>query len=190
MNDLITTLQSLGKLYYSIADLKKITGLSRDSLYVVLSRYVQRKKLLRLTSGIYILSEQYSQIDVIANSLYQPSYVSFESALSRYGILSQVPYTLTFATTRKSLRKALAETQIEYRQLKPFLFFGYDKINSLFIAAPEKAFLDTVYFVSFGKSAVNLKNLNLRELNRTKVKTLARKFPEKIRRLVEQILPR
>ena len=33
------------------------------------------------------------ELERTANELYYPSYLSFESALSRYGILSQIPYT-------------------------------------------------------------------------------------------------
>lgn len=188
MNDLTSKLRTLGKSYYSISDLSKIAGMSRNSMYVTLSRLVQRKTLVRLTSGIYILPEQYNQIDVIANALRQPSYLSFESALSRYGILSQVPYTLTFATTQRSLRRRLGETEVEYRQLKSSLFFGYDKIGSLFIASPEKSLLDTVYFISYGKRLLKLENLDIREVNFARVEKLARKFPERTRQLIRKIL--
>src|SRR4029450_6358520 len=39
---------------------------------------------------------------IASTSLDYPSYLSFESALARHGILSQIPHTFTFATTRPS----------------------------------------------------------------------------------------
>lgn len=188
MNSLVMTLEKLNKAYYTISDLKKITGMAQDSLYVTLSRLIKNKSLIRLTSGIYTIADKYSQIEVIANTLYQPSYLSFESALSRYGILSQVPYTLTFATTKKSLRKKLGDVSVEYRKLKRELFFGYEKVESLFIATPEKALLDTLYLVSFGKFSIGLDQLDLKEISTKGIKKIATKFPERTRQLFNKMV--
>lgn len=188
MMEFLTRLKNIGKLYYSISDLIKVTGLARDSLYVALSRYVKKKVIIRLTAGIYILPEQYDRLETIANELYSPSYLSFESALSRYGIISQVPYSLTFATTRKSLRRSLAETHVEYRSIKAQLFTGYENNGSIFIATPEKAILDSLYLVSFGKSMTQLKNPGLKEVNVQKMKKLARIYPKRTQELMYRFL--
>lgn len=189
MIDFLRRLDTLGKVYYTIADLLKITGFSRDTLYVTLSRCVKKKALVRLSSGLYILPDRFNQIEMIANALYQPSYLSFESALARHGILSQIPYTLSFATRRKSLRKIIGGTRVEYRLLKPALFFGFEKVGSVFAATPEKALLDILYFISFGKSAaVGLGDLNLKGLDIARLRRMAEKFPARTRRLTEEIL--
>ena len=188
MMEFLTRLKNIGKLYYSISDLIKVTGLARDSLYVALSRYVKKKVIIRLTAGIYILPEQYDRLETIANELYSPSYLSFESALSRYGIISQIPYSLTFATTRKSLRRSLAETHVEYRSIKAQLFTGYENNGSTFIATPEKAILDSLYLVSFGKSMTQLKNPGLKEVNIQKMKKLARIYPKRTQELMYRFL--
>ena len=188
MMEFLTRLKNIGKLYYSISDLIKVTGLARDSLYVALSRYVKKKVIIRLTAGIYILPEQYDRLETIANELYSPSYLSFESALSRYGIISQVPYSLTFATTRKSLRRSLAETHVEYRSIKAQLFTGYENNGSIFIATPEKAILDSLYLVSFGKSMTKLKDPGLKEVNIQKMKKLARIYPKRTQELMYRFL--
>ena len=122
--DLIQTLQSLNRDYFTIADLEKITNLSRSSLKVSLSRLVKNKVLIRLKRGIYVLKNSLLNIEKIANQLYYPSYLSFESALSYYGILSQVSYTKTFATNNISKRLILGKTEIEFRRLKSSLFFS------------------------------------------------------------------
>src|SRR3989338_7011816 len=148
--ELIQTLQSLERGYFTVADMEKIIGLSKASLKVALSRLTAKKILTRVKRGVYQLS--LSEIDVkkIANQLYYPSYLSFESALSLYGILSQIPYTQTFATLKKSKKMNLGATEVEYTQLKKELFFGYKLENGIYIAQPEKALLDTLYLVSRG----------------------------------------
>lgn len=188
MSTILDTLRRIDKTYYTVADLKKITGLSLNSLYVTLSRLVGKRLLIRLTSGVYILAEKYSQIDVIANMLYQPSYLSFESALSRYGILSQIPYVLTFATTKKSLRKTLGQTTVEFRTLQKPLFFGYEKNDSLFIATPEKALMDTMYLVTFGKLVLRVDQLDLKEVNVQKAKHLVKVYPKRTQAAVTALL--
>lgn len=188
MNNLLRILERLNKTYYTIADLMKITGLKQDSLYVTLSRLIKNKSLIRLTSGIYTTADNFSKADVIANTLYQPSYLSFESALSRYGILSQIPYALTFATTKKSFRKKFGDVAIEYRKLKPELFFGFDKIDSLFIATPEKALLDTLYLASFGKISIKFEQLDLKEINIREIRKISKKFPERTRLMLKKIV--
>ncbi len=186
MNNLITILKRLDKNYYTIADLKKITQLPLNSLYVTLTRLVRNNSLIRLTSGVYIAPENYNKIETIANTMYQPSYLSFESALSRYGVLSQIPFSISFATTKKSLRRKLADVSIEYRKIQLPLFFGYEKQGALYIATPEKAFLDTLYLVSFGKLIIDLKQLDLKEINLREIKKLVINYPERTQQFVKR----
>ncbi len=188
MINFLNKLKRIGKSWYTIPDLLKITGLSHNSLYVQLSRYVKMKIIIRLTPGIYILPEQYRNIEIIANAIYMPSYLSFETALSRHGILSQIPYSMTFATTCKTSTKKLGETEVEYRHIQPVLFFGYEKTDSLFIATPEKALMDTIYFISFGKSPNILKNASIGEIDRKELRRLARKYPERSQHFAEMLL--
>ncbi len=188
MSAMLDTLRRIGKLYYTVADLQKVTGLTRESLYVTLTRLVHKKSLIRLASGVYILAEHYDRIDVIANTLYQPSYLSFESALSRYGMLSQVPYALTFATTRKSVRKKLGNTVVEYRSLKKPLFFDYEKSGSLFIASPEKALVDTLYLIVFGKLHLRTEHLDLKDVRPRKALQIAKAYPQRTKSALRRLL--
>jgi len=188
MNNLIDKLKEINKVYYTINDLIKISGYSKESLFVTLSRLVNQKRLLRLASGIYILEDNSNKVDFIANTIYSPSYLSFESALSRYGILSQSVYILTFATQKKSLKKILGNIEVEYRQINKSLFGDYKKDGELLIATPEKALLDSLYFVSWGKMQLSLKSLDLKEINKSMIINLSKKFPLRTRRLLDSVL--
>lgn len=185
--ELIQTLQSLDRGYFTVADMGKIVGLSKDSLKVALNRLTTKKVLTRVKRGVYQLS--LSQIDVkkIANQLYYPSYLSFESALSIYGILSQIPFTQTFATVKKSKKMNLGNTEVEFTQVKKDLFFGYTLENGIYIAEPEKALLDTLYLVSRGKRSINIDELDLKEIKKEKIEEYATKFPVYIMPFVDKI---
>lgn len=185
--ELIKKLQSLGKEYFTVADMQKITGLSRTSLKVALSRLTRRGVLTRIKRGVYQLS--LSPVDVLkaANQLYYPSYLSFESALSRYGILSQIPYTQTFATVKRGKKMVLWDTEVEFRQLKKELFFGYRMEDGIYIAEPEKALLDQLYMVGRGKGRLDIKELDLKEIDVKLLKEYARRFPPYIKKQLDKI---
>lgn len=177
---LLQTLRSLNKAYFTVADLEKILGLKRESLYVLLNRLVKRGVLIRLKRGVYQSQFQNLELEKVANELYFPAYLSFESALSRYGILSQVPYVLTFATSKTSKKLTLGGREVEYRQLKDDYFFGYILERGIYIAEPEKAILDQLYMISRGRATSEISEWSLVSLDRFKFLKYAEKFPKKV----------
>jgi len=140
--ELLKILRNLDKSFYSIGDLEKITGLSRNSLYIALKRWVESGVIERVAQGIYIPMGGSLSLENLTAQLYIPNYLSFESAMARHGILNLIPYTLSFATTRKTRKYTLQNQEVEFRQISPQLFFGYEMKSGLNIAYPEKAFLD------------------------------------------------
>ncbi|PIP53055.1 hypothetical protein COX08_03075 [Candidatus Beckwithbacteria bacterium CG23_combo_of_CG06-09_8_20_14_all_34_8] len=115
--------------------------------------------LTRLKKGLYTLKTDPPSEEEIANTLYQPSYISFEYALAYYGLLPEMPYTITSATTKPTRNFTLNSLSFLYRSIKNNIYFGYSLIKqndkSFSIADPEKAFLDYFYFVFLGKSTTN-----------------------------------
>lgn len=185
--EFIKTLQSLNRDFFTVFDLEKITDLKRDSLKVTLNRLVKQQILTRLKRGVYQLSLSSVDVRKIANQLYYPSYLSFESALSDYGILSQIPYTQTFATNKKSKKMTIWNTEVEFTQIKNDLFFGYILNNSIYIAEPEKALLDQIYMASRGKRNLNLEELDLKNINKETLDKYAQKYPKYIYGLLDQL---
>src|SRR3989339_1260619 len=163
--NLLNALQKIDKPFFSFTDLVNIIDINPPSLKVRLNRLVKKMLLIRLMKGYYILPNRLDQLPAIANQLYYPSYLSFESALSKYGIINQAPYTITFATSRRSKKINLASKAVEYRQLKNNLFVDFNKIENLFIASPEKALLDQLYLVSRGQASLAFDELNLSTIN-------------------------
>ncbi|MBM4402518.1 MAG: hypothetical protein FJ044_04700, partial [Candidatus Cloacimonetes bacterium] len=164
--------------------------LGKESIYVTVSRLEKEGVLERLKTGIYVLADQEIDLTVTANQLYYPSYLSFETALGNFGIISQKTYTLTFATTRKSKKDLLGQTEVEYRHLNKDLFFGYSFKQNLYIAEPEKALLDELYMVSLGKSKLDFSELDLHELSFKKSEKMAQKFPPIVQKKLLLLQPR
>ncbi len=177
----IRSFRAINKLYYTSNDIVKITKLPLPSVYVLLNRLVQQEELIRLATNCYILPERISDLELIANQLVFPSYLSFESALSQAGILSQIPYTLTFASIFKTKNLTLGDRQVVYRQIQPGLFRNYfQRSDGLWIAEPEKALFDLIYFNRLGKSKIDFASLDDSKINISQLeKMLTEYYPEK-----------
>jgi len=186
---LVQTLARFNKPYWSVTDLQKILGYrSRQTLLVVLHRLVGQGILTRMRRGVYRVATHSAETALPANLLYTPSYLSFESALSHYGILSQIPYSVTFATTRRTKKMNLDGIAVEYRQLRKDLFFGHGIKKGLDIAEPEKALLDAVYLMKRGKLSLALEELDLSGLSHGKLKSYGSRFPGYVRSTLMNLL--
>jgi len=188
--EFLNKLKEFEKKYLTLSDFEKLLGRKRKSIRILIHRLTKEGFLERLKSGIYILPENRADLDKIANQLYYPSYLSFTSALSRYGVINQIPYSLTFATVKKSKKMILGETEVVYSQLKPELFFGYKMEGGINIAYPEKALLDQLYLSSLGKSFIDYKELTLIDLNKKRFNEYSRRFPKRIRKGLREIKKR
>ena len=186
--ELAVRLKETGKEFFSLPDLEKVTGLKKGSLYVALSRLSERGILRRAARGIYVLPDANPLPEKVASQLYFPCYLSFESALSRAGVLGLVPYVLSFATPRKTRRLYVLEQVIEYRKIKEDLFFGFELAEGYYLARPEKAFLDSLYLAACGKGSLPESELDLSLLDRDLLREYAERFPAAVRKRLEALL--
>lgn len=168
----------------------------------------------RLKQGIYALKTDLPSGEEIANSIYRPSYVSFEYALAYYGILPEMPYAITSATTKPTRDFVVNGMGFSYFTIKPEAYTGYRLIKtnrrtslknknvyftemeditdtgSFLMAEPEKALVDYLYFVSLHKKLPNDRlYVEPGSLGRAKLKRYARLYNRKnLNELVESYL--
>jgi len=176
MNKLIQRLKQIPKPYFTFADIRKIALLADPSLKISLNRLVKTGELKKITKGVYTLDLVNMDWENFACTKYAPSYLSFEWALNQYDILSQQSYALTLATVKRSHTISTPTYQIIYHHLQPQHFWGYNKKNNYLIAEPEKAFLDLAYLSQNGYAKFDPDEMNLRALNKTKLKIYLHKF--------------
>lgn len=85
----------------------------------------------------------------VANSIYKPSYISLESALSYHNLIPEAVYLITAISTRKTVDFETPIAHYSYRHVKEELFFGYEMVQvgdyKVKIANPEKTILDYLY---------------------------------------------
>ena len=62
--------------------------------------------------------------------------------------------------------------------------------NGIYIASPEKAFLDEVYFVVRGKATLDLDEMDIKKLSSKTLKDYSKIFPSYVRSYMEKIIHR
>ena len=182
------TLLPLDKRYLSGREIARLLNISPKNRKVSLSRLTKRKILRRLRRNLYEIALKPSDILEAANSIYQPSYLSFTYCLGKLGMLNQIAYEIEFATPKKTKRVKIRNRSVIFRKIKKELFFGYTLKDNVFIAEPEKALLDTLYLKTKGLTAINESELNLGDIRKQKFITMSKKFPLKVQQAARKLL--
>lgn len=162
--------------FQTLRDLMEIKKTS--SFFKIINRLVKSGVLVKIERNKYLLKNFTDSEFFLANFIYEPSYLSFESALSFYGILSQFPYEVTSATVKQTKAKEFNGKAYSYYHLKKNLFWGYVKEENFLIAEKEKALLDQVYLASKGIKEIHLEEYDLSLLDKTKLKLYLGKYPQ------------
>jgi len=154
-----------------------------------ISRSIKKKELFSIAKGKYE-TDKNTNLMLLSGYIYGPSYISFEYALSYYGLIPERVYEITSATFNKRRQKYFSNyfgnfsykdvpTNVFPFEINYFIENGY----SYQIATKEKALCDMLYKVAPVRSIKELKLLlfdNLRidlnefnKLNKNKILELA-----------------
>ncbi len=134
---------------FSLSDIRKIDpSFHRHQL----NQWQDKGYIRKLRRGYYMFVDVPLDVEVlflIANHLYSPSYVSFETALSYYGLIPEGVYSIISASSKKTANFTNTAGAFVYHTLQPRLLFGYTlsehRGQSYKMAEPEKAVLDYLY---------------------------------------------
>lgn len=153
-------------------------------------RWMKTGRIIHLKRGLYTLPGEQRKISFsspwLANTLYSPSYLSLEFALSWYDLIPERATTFTSVSRLKTATFTNPLGRFVYRHLKKELFFGFTPIQDEFkrdilMAQPEKALLDLLYLSGgwqpseqFFRESLRLQQLD--QLNAARLKRYAQTF--------------
>lgn len=159
---------------------------------------------MALRRDLYALSHEERSTalsrELIAASLYQPSYISLQTALSYYKMIPEKITAVTSVTARKTKTFENEEGLFSYRHLKKQAYFGFRQVRDeagypYFIAEPEKALLDYLYLnlsavgedpVDYLRESLRLQNRSI--LNKRKLLGYAGRFgTKKLLKIAEEL---
>lgn len=147
-----------------------------------LHQWAKKGWITRLKRGLYELAfpEPAPLPDFyIANKLYEPSYISLETALSHYQLIPEMAAQVTCVTPKPTRRFVNVHGLFTYFSVTPQAFQGACLIHlqgvSILMAEPEKALMDWLYAkIRKGENPLKaqerwnsskLKNLNRKKIN-------------------------
>lgn len=157
---------------------------------VFLARAVKKGLIHRLNRGNYINSflHGFPGVEQVACFLRPPAYISCEWALNYHGIILQVPNVCSVITLSTSVGKHRSvEYQgitIEFSRITPKLFENFSFDNGVYMALPEKAILDTMYFRGKipAEDEIEIDDVDIKALLKMSVK-----YPTSIRRHIQDL---
>jgi len=127
-----------------ISALKKYTS-PRDKI----TRLLKSGEIIQIRKGLYVFHQSYRKQplskEVLGNMIYGPSYISFEYALSYYGVIPENVVTVTSASLGRSRSYDTPLGLFSYRTVPSDVFsISIDIVESFHIATPAKALADKV----------------------------------------------
>lgn len=171
----------------SLVALSRLSGLRDFTLRKAILRIEEKGMIERVGPSLYLNRFGRTTLEDMAMVLGKPCYISFESALSHYGIVSQEPFVLTCATTCKPRRKSTPLGDIVFRHIAQKRFWGYVANGSILWAEPEKAFLDWLYWSNKTQGIFpDLDEINWEEMNKKKIFSYSKKFPGSIQKFLKK----
>lgn len=182
-------LRVISKPYLSVDDVARVLAIARPSARVFCARQVKRGELLRLKRNLYMLRERWEHLSeperfALANLLQVPSYVSLMTALSSYGLTTQVQQGFVESVAiYRSKEVQVGQAVFRYTRLARDLYFGFSRREGYFIATPEKALADCLYLAALRRYHLDWTSLDLDRVNRKALAAILKRFPPYTARL-------
>lgn len=121
-----------------------------------LTSLLKNEELIRIKKGIYVFGSDYRKepysLEILANKIYGPSYVSLEYALSYYGLIPEYVTEITSVSIKRSRYFDTPIGRFSYHHLPIELYrVGFCLISirdgqTALFATAEKAVADLLYF--------------------------------------------
>lgn len=136
--------------YNFLLDVLKGYANPRDKITWLLKKGV----LLRVKKGLYVFGPDYARgaysVEILANLIYGPSYISMEYALSHYGLIPERVEVVTSVTPKRDKEFKSPVGLFTYRYLHPrkysvgVIYRDIGEFRYSLMASPEKALADLI----------------------------------------------
>lgn len=157
----LETLLRSDKTIFSIKDASLMWGEENESIISIrLNKYARAGKLIKVRRGLYVKDKNYNRFE-LATRIYTPSYISFETVLTREGVSFQY-YGNIFVASYVNREIVVGEQKITFVRMKDYVLsnsIGIEHKDGVATATRERAFLDRIY-VSKDYHFDNLSSLN------------------------------
>jgi predicted transcriptional regulator of viral defense system len=133
-----------------IVDSLRMRELLRDTIDKrgKIARMIESGELIQLRRGLYATRDDLDPL-ALAASIYGPSYISFETALSYHGLIPEEVYEITSATLRRPKEFENRFGRYRFRRVPERVYpIGVERVADsqipFLIASPTKALCDRI----------------------------------------------
>lgn len=172
--------------FFTREALSVFEDIKSNSLNQNTKRWVHNGLLIRLKKNLYVTKtfvdrsmKDVGYIELLANKLLSPSYLSAEYVLQKHGLLTEGTFSITSVTPKSTRAFDNPLGNFQYRTLNKNLYFGFTEKhfgkNIYYEADPAKALFDFLYFRlsmldSANPSTIHELRINWKEISRANFK--------------------
>ncbi len=177
-----------GRSLYRLSDLMKLSGLQWEATRKAASRLCQDGVLVRLGKELFGNALHPPEPMDVAMMMHQPSYVSLWSALAHHGVVECSQDEVSAVTQGRPGPEATGPISILYQRIRDDLFAGFERINGVAMASPEKALLDLLHLrPHVTPSEILDQNFRLENLDSEVLADWAQRFPKATQRRLRKL---
>lgn len=181
---LINNLLKANNTVFSVSDLSLILSISDEKyLKTIIYRLTKKGVLTRLAKGIYTTKPNWNTLE-LANKLRTPSYISFETVLSRNNIIFQDYSNHITSAYTNTLQKIIGNKYYSYYKLNTELLsnpIGVLIQNGVAMATPERAVCDRLYLTP------NYYFDNIDGLDKEKLIEISKNYNKRVQKEIEKL---
>lgn len=150
-------IKKINRSVFTTAELSAVSGKSLSTTTQALNRLEKQSVIFKVYRGIWAeVTHTPLSPYLIIPFLFDRhrAYVSFISALHLYGIIEQIPQTITLSSTTHTKTITTTVGTFSVHQISPSFFNGFDWYKGkgdFLIAEPEKALIDCLYLAGYKK---------------------------------------
>ena len=142
--------------YFNKDTISQFVDINKNALSQDVNRWIKNGTLIQLKKGFYVTSNYFERLgkktpylEFISNKLREPSYLSLEYVLQKYGVLTESIYSINSITIKSSRIYRNNLSLFIYRNIKDELFTGFNITEKNGFSVKEstkaKALFDWLY---------------------------------------------
>jgi len=188
----IVKLRNISKLYFGYQELSRALDISTSSARVTASRYVKMGLLVRIKRNLYMLKETWEASGprekfILANLGQAPSYISLLTALDFHNVSTQIQQNyIESMALQRTKTISVGGTLFRYSKIAAPLYSGFNRQDGFFMAGPEKALVDAVYLVSFGRYALDFTSIDHGKIDEDEIEKISEPYPRRTKKMLRQ----
>jgi predicted transcriptional regulator of viral defense system len=163
--DRLAQLQRVGRPVLATREAAMIWDTSLPTAARLLSRWAESGVIVKIAHGVWHITRDVLDPAVVLPVLTYPylSYLSGWSALSRHGMIEQLPRAVFAVSLDRAKMIDTAIGRFEIHHIHPALYGGFEGASGIRsgLATPEKALFDTVYLFAARNGTVTLPEVEL-----------------------------